>query len=113
MIEKYKEFKKSQEKFEKELKEYVKDPSISLEERWNTFITCGIGNTDWRTTFNNSIEDEWLYEAPLYMDKYQTMDVKYMLEAINEDEQLMTDEQIIKFKEYCLKNFMIKMKFDW
>lgn len=113
MLEKYKELQKAQTQFEEELRGYVFDSTISLDERWKTFIACGIGKTSWRTTFGGSIEDEWLYESPLYLEKYQTVGVEYILVGMNEDEQIMSDEQIIKFKEYCLFNFIIKMKFDW
>ena len=120
MLEKYKELNKLNKKFEEDLKSYVKDQSIPLDERWKTFIECGIGNTDWRTDFDGSIDEENLYEAPLYMMKYETSDVKHMYEVFTSEEDcdecgivLDTVEKQEKFKNYCLNNFVIRMKFDW
>lgn len=99
----------------KEAAEMIQNESLPLEERWQLLIqNPELGETSWRTDFGLNRDDNFLYDSPLYMQKYETMPVDGILEALKEDEdfELTVDEEII-FKLYCVENMYSKMKFDW
>lgn len=123
MLEKLKELKKEQKriaaelkKVEAEFKVFAIDKSIPLETRWKEFLDSGFGETSWRTNFGLKRDDSFLYESPLYLEKYQIIDVEDILKALlddDEEEFNMTEEEVVTFKEHCLSHFINKMKFDW
>ena len=99
----------------KEAEQQIKDQSIPLEERWQLLIqNPELGKTSWRTDFGLDRDDSFLYEDPLYMEKYQTSSVENILEGLKEDEDFeLTPEEEITFKTYCVDNMYSEMKFDW
>lgn len=99
----------------KEALEMIQNESLTIEERWQLLIqNPELGETSWRTNFGLGRDDKFLYESPLYMQKYETRPVNGILEALKEDEDfgLTVDEEII-FKLYCVENMYSQMKFDW
>lgn len=103
-------------KIEAEFKTLVLDKNIPLDIRWKEFIESGFGETTWRTNFGLNRSDEFLYESPLYLEKYQVIKVDEILQTLLDDEEEefnMTEEEVIIFKEFCLSHFYNKMKFDW
>lgn len=96
-------------------KAMIQDESLSLEERWQLLIqNPDLGETSWRTDFGLNRDDSFLYDGPLYMQKYETISVDGLLECLKEDEdfELTVDEEIV-FKYYCVSNNISRMKFDW
>jgi hypothetical protein len=97
-----------------EYKEWLKNESIALDERWDLFITTDMGDESGRTDFGLDREDEFLFNDPLYMERYQVRDVGDILEGLKYALKFnLTAEEEIIFKNYCLDNFYIRMKFDW
>lgn len=98
-----------------QLRVYTTDENIPLDKRWKVLIeNPHLFETYWRTDFGLDRDDEFLYEGPCYMEKYETRTVQDILESMTEDEDFaMTEEEIITFKEYCLEKGISKMKFDW
>lgn len=93
---------------------WLKDQSIPLDERWKVFLDLQKGNISDRTDFDLDRDDCFLYDGPLHMEKYQVRDVADILEALIDDEKFkITPEEIVIFKEYCLDNYCIQMKFYW
>jgi hypothetical protein len=114
MEEKIKQFKELKDSLTGELRLWVADKSVSLEERWKVFIASGFGETSYRTDFGLDRDDEFLYESPLYMSKYEIQPVENILECLKDSEEFeLTEEEELIFKNYCLDNFYSKMKFDW
>ena len=98
-------------------KSYVQDSQFDFDKRWNVFIKAGeLGliptdscyfepeGLDWNKT---SLYDDF------YIDKYQTYDVKTMLEHAIENKLIENDEDIIKFKESCMTQFIYSAENDW
>lgn len=109
-------FKERFEALKKEVVDAIQNPELSLDERWEILIeNSDLGKTSWRTDFGLG-DDEFLYEGPLYMSKFETMNVKDILEALKEDDDddgFFTPEDEITFKQYCVDGCYSKMKFDW
>lgn len=82
-------------------KAWLKDDTTPLDTRWKIFISAKIGDTSDRTDFDLDRDDEFLYEGPCYMEKYQVRDVADILEALVDDKKFkMTPEEIVIFKEF-------------
>lgn len=116
MKERIEEFLKQKDAFQKEMKEWLKDESIPLEERWEVLTKSGLGLTSWRTDFNLKREDTFLYEGPLYMNKGETYPVKDIFDILNQEDEenpALTEEEKITFKKYCVEGFYSEMCFDW
>ena len=97
------------------LKEWVKDKSIPLEERWELFIKSGLGVYD--SFYHNFPGIDWnkktLYDD-FYMEKHTTRDVIYFLDIIEGDDDIEWDnEKDIAFKEYFLEKFIVGFENDW
>ena len=107
--------KEKLEALKKGAQQQIQDQSIPLEERWQLLIqNPELGETDWRTDFGLDRDDDFLYEGPLYMEKFETRSVESILECLKEDEDFeLTPEEEITFKTYCVDNMYSEMKFDW
>lgn len=110
-------FQKEIKEVKEDFKKYIKDNTISLEDRWKILTkNTELGETSWRTNFGLDRDDSFLYddEGPCYMEKYQTSEVKEILEMMLDDEDFnLTSEEEIKFKQFCVDGCYSKMKFDW
>lgn len=101
---------------------YCADTSLPLDERWDileyAFNEIKIGITDYRCDFDldRPDGDDWLWNTPLYMEKYEERDVFWIYETIieaNADGDFSwTNEDDITFKEFCLRDFVTSMKLD-
>ncbi len=99
---------------ERDYKNWLKDQSIPLDERWKVFQELEKGDTSDRTDFDLDRDDCFLYDGPLHMEKHETWKVSSILDSLMDDKKFkMTPEEIVIFKEYCLDNYCFKMKFDW
>lgn len=102
-----------------QFKDWCKDKTIPLDERWNTFIKSDLGYHDsnyWH--FETFDSDE--YHDGEYVRKFQTCTPNDVIEEfsknnrcskfINESDYEML---VIKFKEEVLNNFIKSWVFDW
>lgn len=98
-----------------EFKAYCQDLDIPFEIRWKFLLkNSEFGEVSDRTEFGLDRDDEFLYEGPLYMQKYEVYSVDAILEALKTDEEFaITEDEILTFKQYCLDEGITKMKFDW
>ncbi len=98
-----------------EAKARLKDDSLTMEDKWKILTeTPELFETSWRTNFDLDRDDEFLYEDPCYMRKYETRDVAGILECLKDDEDFeLTDDEEHIFKMYCIRGCYSRMKFDW
>lgn len=96
------------------LKIWVRDTSIPLQQRWETFIKSGLGTED---VFINRLDDNKVMST--YIDcldeRYTT---EYVDSILNWAVELRTDydftnEDIDEFKQDVLNNFLKSFKHDW
>lgn len=107
MIEKINKLLAEKEILLNELKEWVKDKSIPLEERWNAFITVGelIKPDGYYWDFKSLNEDDFHADQ----DKYKIFNVNRVIEYFED----ATEEEINNFKEEALGVFKYSWEFDW
>ena len=138
MKEKIENFLELKSKITEELKEFVKDKSIPLEDRWSLFIESGL------SSHKNCIQDFKTFNIEDYhcnSDRYETIEVTSIIEYLNygiidlselselyekyietypEDEEVENQEQIDifmkqiidSFKEECLDRFLYSYTID-
>src|SRR5688572_26642391 len=101
MKDKIKKFLDEKKEIIKELKKYVKDKSISLNDRWDLFIISELGDHDGYYFEPKGIDwnKHTLYDD-FHTDKYGTLNCKEMLEIAIENEIFEEGSQEeIDFKE--------------
>jgi len=112
-----KDFNKKYNELVKEYLDYITDQREPIEERWKELTkTPHLGKTSYRTNFGLDRDDSFLYDdkGPCYMEKYQTSEVKEILEMMLDDEDFaLMPEEITQFKKFCVNNGFSYMKFDW
>jgi len=115
MKEKIEIFNEEKKSLKKEVKGYVKDKKIPLEERWNVFILSELG--DHSSYYEEPKGINWnkytLYDD-FHTDKYAVLKVDDMLEtAIENDIIKQGSKEEIDFKEYFLSKFIYSFENDW
>lgn len=122
MKEQIEDFLKLKEKLTTQLKEWVKDESVSLEERWSVFIKSGLGKDD--TYYISPDCIDWnrvtLYNN-FYLDKYAVCSAERFVEkALDNQEYYKGDnnpyednlkEKLIRF--FMIEKFMKSFENDW
>jgi hypothetical protein len=108
--------KKERELLIEKLKDYCKDRTIPLEERWELFIESDLGEID--NYYHEPDGINWnkytLYDD-FNCDKYATIDVKGMLKTCKKvlvDDENFTFDEVV-FKEYFLNKFLKGFINDW
>lgn len=110
--EKVEEFLDLQNNLRVELKEYVKDKSISLDERWELFITCGIGNEEpYYEDFKSFNHEEFFSDLELNRNEVITSEWIVNLLSTIYGEYLYTTLDDVK--EEILDKFLYSFKYDW
>ncbi len=105
MKEQVEELEKLKLKITANLKEWVKDKSISLDERWDVFIKSDLG--DHKTYYEDFVN----FESDDYCDnfeKYQTLNLSNAINYKN-----FSDEEYNEFREDVLNKFIKSFKWDW
>lgn len=106
------EFLDVKKQLAEQLKVWVKDKSIPLDQRWELFVKSELGEkSNWIERFEGIDSD--LYYDEFYIHKYQTTTVDYLYECACENDILVTDEDKEAFKEDVLDQFIFSFKFDW
>lgn len=93
----------------KELKIYVVDKSISLDERWDLFIKADVGEElyDYEN-FVNFSSDDWCD----HFNRHQTIDLTQVKKE-NWYYKFESDEAYNEFREDVLSRFIKSFKNDW
>lgn len=107
--EKVEEFLDLQNDLRIELKEYVKDKSISLDERWELFITCELGDREPYCESFESFDYDNFYATYEY-EEITSEDIIYRLSKDSEQYLYTTLDDV---KEEILDKFLYSFKFDW
>ncbi len=95
------------DKLTQELKEWVKDKSISLDERWEVFIESDLG------THKCSYEDFAHFNSDMYCDDTRRGATIYLSDVEDTYFENNTLEEINEFKEDVLNSFIKSFEFDW
>lgn len=90
------------------LKVWVKDKSIPLETRWDTFVDSGLGRQDGYYYNFKSLDEDDFHSG---RNKYQMLDVTDVIRHFDNPET--TEEEINAFKEEALNDFIFSWEFDW
>ncbi len=126
MKERIEQYIKGREQLKAELKIWVLDESIPLDERWEVFLKSDLGKDDWGVC----IPEEHYQSAGYDWDKYQTFDVggfyqqliehdsdgkydKKLRKNIPHDEPFFDEQARKEFKQFYLKCFVKSFKYDW
>jgi coenzyme F420-reducing hydrogenase alpha subunit len=114
MKEKIEKFLQEKKTLIEELKKWVVNKSIPLEERWELFIKSELGDHETSYWDFNTFDNEKFHDGE-YRQKYQTLIPEDVINwATSKFNKInATEEQINNFKEEVLKNFIKSWEFDW
>lgn len=108
-------FNKAKENIKSDLKKVVVDKSYPLNERWDLFIESNLGeHTNYYVEFEGfeGINSDRYYDD-FYIEKYETVQVKYLLKRGIEKQILDSDYKINMFKEDVLTEFIKSFEYNW
>jgi hypothetical protein len=109
--EKLAQYKQYKEELSAELRNYVQDKNNPLDERFEALCECP--ELSEYTRFNNFRISKL---NNLLRGKHGTETIEYIYAILTHDaseEDALTPEEEITFKEYCCDNFISSMIFDW
>jgi hypothetical protein len=106
MKEKIEKFLKLKKDLTSELKKWVKDKSIPLEERWDVFVDSELWENDCYIIHSDVLDLDRCYSN---MDRHETINVEWILEYFSDEPK----EKLDKFKEEILENFIYSFTYDW
>jgi|SRR6188508_1971822 len=115
------------DKLTEELKEWVKDKSISLDERWEVFIESDLGiHKSFIERFKTLDNDLIGTDCAISVYKYETIFVESIYEAIQEAQEELEENpdsvyvskklantDLNSFREECLEKFIKSFEFNW
>ena len=105
-------FNKQKEELTKKVKSFCQNKEYPLDDRWNLFINSNFGeHKSWHAKFEGINSDR--YYNDFYIEKYETVQVNYLLERGIEVQILDSDDKINAFKENVLKQFIKSFETDW
>jgi len=118
MLGEIKKLNEQKEELKSKLRLYVKDKTISLDNRWNCFIESKLGiNSPYIERFDCKVGKEYLNTREQRYETHDVQDIMDWLEDLELDEELSTyninKEDIIEFQEKVLDKFIFSYKFDW
>lgn len=110
MRDKIKEFNSSKELLKQELKKYVTNREISLDERWNLFFESDLGD------HSTSIEDFLNLDSDDIasvrdFNRHEIVDLESIIEW--EIESIKDEDCYDKFREDVLRKFIKSYEWDW
>lgn len=98
------------EKLKSEAKDFCKDKSQPIEERWKTVLKMGDASPS-TIDFGFPVINEVMDNNDLYLDRWDVYSVDDILDKLLNDEYL-TNSDIEKYKEYCCNNFIGKIQYS-
>ena len=110
MKEQIEELEKLKLKITANLKEYVKDKSIPLDERWNLFFESNLGShSNYIENFVN-LDSNDLANSRDY-NRHETVDLQDLREY--GVESIESDKEYDEFREDVLNKFIQSFEWDW
>ena len=99
------QFNHQKEELTKKVKEYCQNKEFPLDKRWSLFIDSDFGeHSKYYKEFKGIDSD--LYYDDFYIEKYETVKVKYLLDRGIEIKLLNSNDKINTFKEDILSQFI-------
>lgn len=113
MKEKIEDALKVLKECKEEFKQWVKDQSVPLDERWNLFIQSKLGDhRHYYERFANFPSDG--YYDDFFWDRHMTITVDNMYEAgLDREGYLDTQDKADEFREDVLRQFIYSFNIDW
>jgi hypothetical protein len=106
MKEQIEELEELKLKITANLREWVKDKSISLDERWNLFFKSDLGDhKTYHENFVNFKSDEYCNN----LNRYKIIDLSNAINYKNFSDEIQYDD----FRENVLNKFIKSFKWDW
>jgi hypothetical protein len=113
ILEVIQRFKERRDKTKNLVKEFCQDKSIPLEERWEVFITSGLGDHDsWYHDADGIDWDRYTLHDNFYCDRHEVMKVDRML-TLAKQGNMFEENGEEAFKEYFLDKFVYSFENDW
>ena len=110
MKEKIEQLDKLKQQLTSELREWVKDKSIPLDERWDVFFASGLGvHSGSLENFVNLTDDDLANVRDF--NRYEIVDLDYVREYGSIT--LESDEAYDEFREDVLSKFIKSFEWDW
>lgn len=115
-IAKIEELNKQIDAVREEFKFYITCDIVPLEDRWNVFLKAP---PNLRVTkgyvqhFKGVPEDFIMYDGPLHAERYETIDVELILEALEQNLEEVKGIDIEAFKEDVLSKNIYSYQYDW
>ena len=107
MKEKIEQLAKQKQELTVELREWVKDKSIPLDERWDVFFASGLGS------HIGSIEEFVNLNSDDYCDNMQRHEIVHLGDVSDWVGSLTSDEAYDEFREDVLSKFIKSFEWDW
>ena len=105
-------FNKHKEELTKKVKEYCQNKEYPLDDRWDLFINSNFGkHKEYYVEFEGINSNR--YYDDFYIEKYETVQVKYLLKRGIEKQILDSDYKINMFKEDVLTEFIKSFEYNW
>lgn len=112
--EKLKLYKEVRNNLSTLIKEYCRDTSYPLQDRWNTFLEFSefADRDSYIKDFNTTV-GKW-YNDYMEIDRHRIVHVDDVIESYCDYFNIFEDNpKIIQYKEAVLKAFIIEYEFDW
>lgn len=131
ILEKMEKIQNSFEAMKPEFEKFIKNKTISLEERWSVFVKTPSEmktNCSYTPEFTSLPADFIMYEGPVHMDRGETKTAIELFEGIKESLQDIEDDMycgshlnqkelykvdLDKLKEEILEMNLGKFSYDW
>ena len=111
--EKLKALKDTQAEIKEELKIWVKDRSISLDERWSVFLNSEMGESDpyYKSFESFAVPDDFRYIP----ERYRNITVESIYEELleKEEEEQLDSSRSDAFREEVLEMFLDRFVWNW
>jgi len=120
MIKAIEDVSNTLEVFRKDLKEFLTNKDLNLDERWEAYCKacdCGIIHYYYSCYYSHKILDDkdFNHYDDLCMERYETISFVDFIERLSEDDQDYTKEEINIIKEDILQNESSSkgFEYDW
>jgi sulfur relay (sulfurtransferase) DsrC/TusE family protein len=111
MKQQLEQFLQTKKDFEEKFKEYLKDDSFPLDERWDMLVKSGLGEEE-EAEFEGVDWDRHSYYDDFYMERGSSASIKFLYDKCVDNNLFMEGGEKL-FKEDCVKNYISSFKNDW
>jgi hypothetical protein len=111
MKEKIEKYLEDKDILTKEMKLWVVDKTVPLDERWNLFLESQLGDDkSYIERFDCKVGDNMVDDME---NKYAKFDIKTSWDYGVFDDYEYSEEEMIEYKENVLKSFIKSFQNDW